>query len=75
VKLHKLQKKIFHDDKHNLTRKEYERLLVAAKKKGNDQLVMLLQTICSTGIRVSEIRFITVEALKKGSAVIRNKGK
>ncbi|MCR0204725.1 tyrosine-type recombinase/integrase [[Clostridium] innocuum] len=75
VKLHKLQKKIFHDDKHNLTRKEYERLLAAAKKKGNDQLVMLLQTICSTGIRVSEIRFITVEALKKGSAVIRNKGK
>lgn len=75
VKLHKIQKKIFHDDTNILTKEEYQRLLDAAADSGNEQLFMLMQTICATGIRVSEHMYVTVEALKKGCATVNNKGK
>lgn len=75
VKLIKIQRKIFINKEKELTRSEYERLLCAANKKGNKRLYYLIQTICSTGIRVSELRFITVEAVCKGQAVINCKGK
>jgi len=58
-----------------LTKAEYERLLTAAKSKHNERLYLLMQTICSTGIRVSELRFITVEAVDRGIAEINCKGK
>ncbi len=75
VKLIKIQRQIFAKKEKELTRKEYERLLRAAMGKGNERLYYLIQTICSTGIRVSELRFITVEAIHMGQAVINCKGK
>lgn len=73
VKLLKIQKKTFIDQEVKLTKEEYHRLLSAAQS--NERLFMLIQTICSTGIRVSEHRFITVEALKNKKAIVSNKGK
>ena len=58
-----------------MTKAEYERLLQAAKQKKNERLYLLIQTICSTGIRVSEVRHITVAAVSRGVAEIRCKGK
>ena len=75
VKTIKVQKQIFASNEKELTKSEYERLLSAAKAKSNQRLYLLMQTICSTGIRVSELRFITVEAINRGRAVINCKGK
>lgn len=75
VKLFKVQRKTFRSQEQELSREEYIRLVQAAKMKSNERLYYLIQTICSTGIRVSEHQFITVEALKKGKARIINKGK
>lgn len=75
IKALKIQRQIFSNKDKELTKAEYERLLTAAKSKGNERLYLLMQTICSTGIRVSELRFVTYEAVKKGQAVISCKGK
>ena len=75
VKTIKVQKQIFASNEKELTKNEYERLLTAAKSKSNQRLYLLMQTICSTGIRVSELRFITVEAINRGRAEINCKGK
>ena len=74
MKLIKIQKRIFNNSEKNLTKDEYERLLHAAKAK-NERLYILLQTICATGIRVSEHKYITKEALLTGKCIIQNKGK
>ena len=71
----KIQRQTFRVKERELTKEEYTRLLSAAKSKGNERLNLVLQTICSTGIRVSELRFITVEAAISGVAEITNKGK
>lgn len=73
VKFLKIQRRIFASEERELTKNEYERLLEAAKE--NKRLYLLMQTICSTGIRVSEHKFITVSAINKGQALINNKGK
>ena len=75
VKAIKIQKEAFRSGKKELTREEYYRLLQAAKRQKNQRLYMLLQTICSTGIRVSELEYITVEALHTRRAVVSLKGK
>ena len=75
VKTLKIQRQIFISKDRTLTKAEYERLLAAAKYKGDERLYLLMQTICSTGIRVSELRFVTVEAVKSGQAIISCKGK
>lgn len=75
VKLLKVQRKVFIDDDRDLNEAEYQRLLAAAKKKDNDRLYHVILTICATGIRVSELRFITLEAVKRGRTEIRLKGK
>ena len=75
VKALKIQKQIFANKDKELTKAEYERLLMAAKSKQNKKLYMLMQTICSTGIRVSELRYITTDAVRKGEAIINCKGK
>lgn len=75
VKLLKIQKKSFLENNKELTKDEYRRLLEAAQQKKNERLYMLLQTICTTGIRVSEHKYVTVEALKEKKAIINNKGK
>lgn len=75
VKALKIQRRIFSDSEKELSKAEYERLLKAAREKGNERLYLLMQTICSTGIRVSELRFITVESVFKECAVVNCKGK
>ena len=75
VKNLKIQKQIFTSTEKELTKAEYDRLLGAAKQKKNERLYLLMQTICSTGIRVSEVRYVTVEAVSRGIAEINCKGK
>ncbi len=75
VKMLKIQKQIFAQKDKELTRAEYERLLDAAKAKKNEKLYYLMQTICSSGIRVSELSYITIDSLKQNKATINLKGK
>ena len=75
VKNLKIQKQIFASTDKELTKAEYDRLLQAAKQKKNERLYLLMQTICSTGIRVSEVRYVTVESVSRGVAEINCKGK
>jgi len=75
LKLLKIQKEIFMREEKELTRAEYGRLVRTAKRKGKERLSLLIQTICATGIRVSELEFITVEAVKRGRAEVNCKGK
>jgi len=75
VKPLKIQKALFRDERRELTRSEYARLVHTAQREGNERLSLVLQTICGTGIRVSELRFITVEAVRTGRAEVCNKGK
>ena len=75
IKALKLQRKLFRDDRRELTREEYECLLTAAHGLGRERLALLLETICSTGIRVSEVKYIAVEAAQAGRAEISLKGK
>lgn len=75
IKPLKIQKNIFCDEKKELTRNDYFKLIKAAEKLNNKRLSLIIQTICSTGIRVSELSFITVEAVYSGKAEINNKGK
>lgn len=75
VKSLKIQKQVFASRDKELTKEEYDKLLDAARSKKNERLYLLMQTICSTGIRVSELKFITVAAVSSGVAEIRCKGK
>lgn len=75
IKQFKVQKKAFCSEEKELTKAEHVRLVNAAKQKGNERLNLILQTICGTGIRVSELQFITVEAVHKGEAVVSCKNK
>lgn len=75
VKQLKVQKSLFADESKELTREEYAHLVQAAQRKDNERLALVIQTICATGIRVSELRFITVEAVQTGRTEISNKGK
>ena len=75
VKSIKLQRQIFCLEDRELTREEYRRLCKAAADNHNERLHVMLQTICGTGIRVSELQFITVEAARQGKAVVSLKGK
>ena len=75
VKMLKIQKQIFAERSKELSKAEYERLLTAAKQKRNERLYYLMQTICSSGIRVSELSAITIEAVKAHRATINCKGK
>lgn len=71
----RIQKKIYCAQEQELTHTEYTRLLATAKKHGNERLYLLLQTICGCGIRVSELAYITVNALHIGQATVHCKGK
>lgn len=75
VKALKLQQQAFCPEEKELTKAEYMRLCRTAEKKHNERLCLILQTICGTGIRVSELQFITAEAARKGEAVVSLKGK
>lgn len=75
VKFLKIQRKLFRESSRELTRQEYDRLHTCADHLGRDRLALLMETICSTGIRVSEVKYITVEAARQGKAEIVLKGK
>lgn len=75
IKLLKIQRSLFLDEQKELTRSEYFRLVRVAEQEGKERLSLVIQTICATGIRVSELRFITAEAVCCGRAGITNKGK
>ena len=75
VKSLKLQQQVFCPEEKELTKAEYARLCRTAERKHNERLNLILQTICGTGIRVSELQYITVEAVKQGEAVVNCKAK
>ncbi len=75
VKMLKVQKQIFAERDRELTKAEYERLLDAAKSRKNEKLYYLMQTICSCGLRVSELAAVTVDSVKERQATIKCKGK
>lgn len=75
VKALKLQQQVFCPEEKELTKGEYTRLCRAAERRHNERLNLVLQTICGTGIRVSELQYITVEAVKHGEAVVNCKAK
>lgn len=75
LKAVRVQRKIFRDEARELTEKEYRRLLAAAKGRKNERLLLVMEAICATGIRVSELRSFTVEAVREGKAEVVNKGK
>lgn len=75
VKTVRVQRRIFRSREKELTKEEYVRLLETARALGRERLALLMETICATGIRVSEVRYITVEAAQEGRAEIALKGK
>lgn len=75
VKFLKIQRQLFRDPARELTREEYTRLLTTARENRQERLALIMETLCATGIRVSELRYITVEAAKDGRATISLKGK
>ena len=75
VRLLKVQRRLFRSEARELSREEYIRLIETAQTRGKERLALLMETICATGIRVSEVRYITVEAARQGRAEISLKGK
>ena len=75
VKFLKVQRQVFRDERRELDRSEYTRLLAAARALGQERLGLLMESICAAGIRVSEIQYITVEAVQRRQAQISLKGK
>ena len=75
IKTYKLQQEPFTPENREITKPEYKKLLETAHRSGKTRIGMIIQTICATGIRVSELSAITVSAVKTGIATINNKGK
>lgn len=75
VKSVRIERRVFRDEARELTREEYRRLLNTAQRQGLDRLLLLMETICATGVRVSEVCHITVEALRDMRADVALKGK
>lgn len=75
VKPFKIQRALFVPEEKELCRNEYLRLIEAAKQQKNERLMLIVETICATGIRISELKFITTESVGTGRAEIRCKGK
>ena len=70
-----VQRRLCRDEGRELTQGEYKRLLTAARRRKRERLLLAMEAICATGIRVSELKFFTVEAVRAGKAVVTNKGK
>ncbi len=75
AKFLKIQRRVFRDSSRELTRADYDALIVTAQERGQHRLALLMETICATGIRVSEVKYITVEAAQRGKAEVSLKGK
>ena len=75
VKQFRVQKQVFSQEEKELTKEEYFRLIQTANERGNKRLSLIIQTICGTGIRVSELEYVTVEAVRRGEAFVSCKAK
>ena len=75
IKFLKIQRRLFRDTARELTRTEYEQLIRTAEAQGKHRLALLMEAICATGVRVSEVKYLTVEAARAGCAEISLKGK
>lgn len=75
VKQFRVQKKVYSPEEKELTKDEYYRLIRTALKNGNERLALIIQTICGTGMRVSELEYITVDAAQRGEAFVACKAK
>ena len=75
VRFLKIQRQLFRETARELRRSEYDRLLAAAREDGQERLALLMETLCATGIRISELQYITLEAVRRGRADISLKGK
>lgn len=75
VKFLKIQRQLFRDATRELNRAEYTQLLAAARSNGQERLALIMETLCATGIRISELCHITVSAAQQGKATISLKGK
>lgn len=75
IKSLKIQKQVFCPEEKELSKAEFFRLCDAAKRKNNQRILLILQTICGTGIRVSELKFFTVDAVRSGVVTVKCKGK
>lgn len=71
----KVQRRLFRDPTRELSRTDYDRLIAAARELGGERLALVMEAICATGVRVSEVRYLTVEAVQRGRAEISLKGK
>ena len=71
----KIQRRMFRDSGRELTRCDYDRLIAAAQGRGQERLALLMEAVCATGVRVSEVKYLTVEAAQAGRAEISLKGK
>ena len=71
----KIQRRLFRETGRELDRADYEKLIAAALDLGRERIALVMETICATGIRVGEVRYITAEAVRSGSATISLKGK
>jgi len=75
VRTFKIQKQMFYDRERELTKEDYQKLVRTAEQEGRERLALLMQTIAATGIRVSELEYITREAVQAGRAQVSCKGK
>lgn len=75
VKTYRIQKEVFAQEKMDLSMQEYKKLVTAARRKGKKRLVMVIQTLCAMGLRISELSYVTVEGVKKGEIDIYGKTK
>lgn len=75
VETYSVQEEIFRSDEKALSEEECHKMVKTAEDEGKGRLSMIIQTLCSTGVRVGELKYITVEAVRQGEAVIYNKGK
>ena len=75
VKYLRIQRQLFRHSNKELTQAEYLKLINKAQELGKERLSLLMQTICATGIRVSELKYINIETVKAGKAEISLKGK
>ena len=75
VKALRLQRRSFRDAERDLDREEYRTLVRTARAQGRERLALVMETLCATGIRVGEVPYITVEALRRGRAEVALKGK
>lgn len=75
MKYLRIQRTLFRPEHRELSREEYQRLILAAREVGQQRLALLIESICATGIRVSEVKYLTVEAARRGRADVALKGK